>query len=172
VQAQVINLLVDLKEAFGLTLVIIAHDLAVVRHMSDRIVVMYLGQIVELADKDQLFTEPLHPYTQALLAAVPSAEPGVRSPRLFLEGDPPNPLTPPEGCRFHPRCPAAKSRCRTERPELRVASDQRKVACHFWQEIDGFAPESPTKIATNPARDHRFALYRAAVERHQDRAAD
>ena len=172
VQAQVINLLVDLKEAFGLTLVIIAHDLAVIRHMSDRIAVMYLGQIVELADKEQLFIEPLHPYTQALLAAIPSAEPGRRQPRPFLEDDPPNPLTPPEGCRFHPRCPAARSRCRTERPELRTANDQRKVACHFWEEIDGFALESPTETSKNPARDRRFALYRAAVERLQDKATE
>ena len=172
VQAQVINILVDLKKAFGLTLVIIAHDLAVIRHMSDRIAVMYLGEIVELAENDQLFTKPFHPYTQALLAAIPSTQPGMRQPRPFLEGDPPNPLTPPDGCRFHPRCPAARSRCHTERPKLRTANDHRKVACHFWEEIDGFISKSPTETAETPARDQRFALYRAAIERHQGTATE
>lgn len=172
VQAQMINLLEDLKEAFGLTLVIIAHDLAVIRHMSDRIAVMYLGEIVELADNDQLFTEPLHPYSQALLAAIPPVEPGMRRPRPLLEGDPPDPLRPSEGCRFHPRCPATRPRCRIERPELRAATDQRKVACHFWQEMDSFAPGNPTEAAKNSARDHRFALYRAAIERHQGGATE
>src|SRR5690349_8941988 len=116
VQAQVINLLETLKQDLGLTLIMVAHDLAVIRHMSDRVAVMYLGEIVELADVDALFDAPLHPYTQALLGAIPVSSPHERRARAALTGDLPSPTAPPPGCRFHPRCPHAKPLCSQERP--------------------------------------------------------
>ena len=116
VQAQVINLLESLKQELGLTLIMIAHDLAVIRHMSDRVAVMYLGEIVEMADVDGLFDQPLHPYTQALLQAIPASSPRQRRSKPSLTGDLPSPTAPPSGCRFHPRCPHAKARCADEQP--------------------------------------------------------
>ena len=112
IQAQVVNILEDLKEEFGLTLVVIAHDLAVVRHMADRVAVMYLGEIVELAPVDRLFTAPQHPYTAALIAAIPVPHIGARTATAKLQGDPPNPIDLPTGCRFHPRCEHATDLCR------------------------------------------------------------
>jgi peptide/nickel transport system ATP-binding protein len=134
IQAQVINLLEDLKQNFGLTLVVVAHDLAVIRHMSDRVAVMYLGRVVETAPTDPLFEMPLHPYTQALIAAIPVPSPKVRGRRVLLQGDVPSPAAPPSGCHFHTRCPIVRDRCRIERPELEPAGDGRTVACHFWRE--------------------------------------
>jgi oligopeptide/dipeptide ABC transporter ATP-binding protein len=134
VQAQVVNLLLDLQRAHGLTYIFIAHDLRLVHHLSDRVAVMYLGQIVELADRDAVYRDPLHPYTQALLSAVPRLEPGATRPRLFVEGEPPSPTHPPAGCRFHPRCPKRFDRCGTQPPALKPARDGRLVACHLYDE--------------------------------------
>ncbi|WP_327086560.1 ATP-binding cassette domain-containing protein [Nonomuraea sp. NBC_01738] len=133
VQAQVLNLFADLQEELGLTYVFIAHDLGVVRHVSDRIAVMYLGEIVEVAEAESLYEAPAHPYTQALLSAVPEIDDGSDAPRrerIVLTGDVPNPIDRPSGCSFHPRCPVAQARCRTERPALREAGG-RTVACHY-----------------------------------------
>ena len=130
IQAQVINILADLKAEFGLTLVLIAHDLAVIRHMADRVAVMYLGEIVEEAGAAALFERPRHPYTAALMAAIPLPVVGARPLRAVAEGEPPNPTAPPPGCRFHPRCPHAEDRCRRERPLLRDVGGAR-VACHL-----------------------------------------
>ncbi|WP_426140836.1 ABC transporter ATP-binding protein [Pseudomonas sp. DWP3-1-2] len=135
VQAQVVNLLEDLKHQFGLTLVIVAHGLAVIRHMSDRVAVMYLGEIVELAPVNGLFETPLHPYTQALMAAVPVSHPDLRHPRPLLGGDMPSPSRPPSGCRFHTRCPHARALCKESAPVMESVEAERQVACHFWREI-------------------------------------
>jgi oligopeptide transport system ATP-binding protein len=131
IQAQVINLLEDLREKFGLTYLFIAHDLSVVRHICHRVAVMYLGRIVELADADELFSNPLHPYTQALLAAVPVPDPSVEAARAFrpVQGEVPSPINPPSGCVFHPRCPIAVSECRRARPVVREVRPDHFVAC-------------------------------------------
>ncbi|WP_294370938.1 oligopeptide/dipeptide ABC transporter ATP-binding protein [Pseudacidovorax sp.] len=132
VRAQVLNLLLGLREEFGVAYLFISHDLGVVRHMADRIAVMYLGQVVEQGPRDRVWGTPLHPYTRALMAAMPVARPqAVRAPRTLLQGDPPNPIDPPAGCRFHPRCPLATAQCRTEAPLLRDAGDGHQVACHL-----------------------------------------
>jgi oligopeptide transport system ATP-binding protein len=136
IQAQVINLLDDLQRRFGLGYVFIAHDLAVVKHIADKVAVMYLGKIVELSDKKDLFAEPRHPYTQALLSAIPLPEPALKRERVILQGDVPSPLNPPAGCRFHTRCPYARERCRKEEPELADDGAGHRTACHFWREIE------------------------------------
>jgi len=132
IQAQVINLLEDLRERFGLTYLFIAHDLSVVRHLCQRVAVMYLGRIVELAGSDELFDTPLHPYTQALLAAVPVPDPSVEASRVFRSaaGEVPSPINPPSGCVFHPRCPIAVDRCKQARPEVREVRPGHWAACH------------------------------------------
>jgi len=132
VQAQVLNLMADLQDEFGLTYLFIAHDLGVVRHVSDRVGVMYLGQLVELADADTLYDEPLHPYTNALLSAVPQLNDGTEVPRerIVLSGDVPDPAERPTGCPFHPRCPSATEQCRREVPALLEIRPKRFVACH------------------------------------------
>jgi oligopeptide/dipeptide ABC transporter ATP-binding protein len=131
IQAQVINLLVDLQQQQRLSYLFIAHDLAVVEHISHRIAVMYLGRIVELADKQTLFRRPLHPYTEALLAAVPIPDPRIKRKRQVLQGDVPSPVNPPSGCTFHPRCPRAMARCSQEAPALREIAPGNLVACHL-----------------------------------------
>ena len=131
IQAQILNLMQDLQREFGLTYLFISHNLAVVRHVADRVAVMYLGQLVELADKATLYADPKHPYTQALLSSVPSPRPETRRARRVLKGDVPSPLNPPQGCRFHTRCPLAVERCRSEQPVFREAAPGHGVACHL-----------------------------------------
>ncbi len=130
IQAQVINLLAELRERLGLTLMFISHDLSVVRHVCDRVAVMYLGRIVELAEGDSLFENPGHPYTQALLSAIPVPEPGIERKRIFLAGDPPSPIDVPSGCRFRTRCPVVKPVCSERDPQLKPLRDGQQVACH------------------------------------------
>jgi oligopeptide transport system ATP-binding protein len=132
IQAQVLNLMQDLQEQFGLTYMFISHDLSVVKFISDRVAVMYLGRIVELAPTKALFAKPLHPYTQALMSAVPVPNPALKKQRIVLSGDVPNPETPPSGCAFHPRCPHAMDRCRTEEPVLRELESGHQVSCHLY----------------------------------------
>lgn len=131
VKAQIVNLLSDLQDELGLALLFISHDLAIVEHLTHRVAVMYLGKIVELADRETLFARPHHPYTQALLSAVPVPNPEVERHRIILKGDVPSPITPPSGCRFHTRCPLAFDRCRSEEPVLRLISEGQKSACHL-----------------------------------------
>jgi oligopeptide/dipeptide ABC transporter ATP-binding protein len=131
IQAQVMNLLAQLQEQMDLSYLFIAHDLSVVEHISDRVAVMYLGRIVEVASDQDLYEKPLHPYTQALLSAVPVPDPDIRKKRIILEGDVPSPLRPPSGCAFHTRCPAKKEVCTRERPELTDVGNDHLVACHL-----------------------------------------
>jgi oligopeptide/dipeptide ABC transporter ATP-binding protein len=131
VQAQIINLMQDLQEQYGLTFLFIAHDLAVVQHIADRVAVMYLGRVVEIGDKRQVYAAPQHPYTQALLSAVPEPDPDARRNRIVLQGDVPSPSNIPPGCSFHTRCPLAQDRCRTERPAMREVASGQAAACHY-----------------------------------------
>lgn len=132
VQAQVLNLLQDLKDTFNLTYLFIAHDLAVVKHISDRVAVMYVGKLVELADKDDLYSQPLHPYTETLMQAVPEPNPHLRKELKMLEGELPSPLKLPPGCRFHPRCPKAMDVCKVQEPQFREVGGNHWVACHLY----------------------------------------
>lgn len=161
IQAQVVNILEDLKEELGLTLIIIAHDLAVIRHVADRVAVMYLGEIIELGDAAELFANPTHPYTEALLSAIPIPETGARKVQTKIEGDPPNPISPPPGCRFHTRCSYASDRCRSERPHLRETGQGRHVACHLADDLTLDGITGKEQIRTKSVTD-RFALYSAA----------
>ncbi|MFE9554568.1 ABC transporter ATP-binding protein [Streptomyces sp. NPDC006703] len=143
IQAQVVNLLDDLQQELGLTYVIIAHDLSVIRHVSDRIAVMYLGKIVELADRKSLYAAPMHPYTKALMSAVPVPDPkrrGMKSDRILLKGDVPSPISPPSGCRFHTRCWKATEICKTQEPPLLELKPGQQVACHHPENAPDQAP--------------------------------
>jgi oligopeptide/dipeptide ABC transporter ATP-binding protein len=142
VQAQVINLMMALQDEFGLAYLFIAHDLAVVQHISHRVAVMYLGRIVELADRRALFSAPLHPYTEALLEAVPVPDPKLKQKRDVLAGEVPSPIRPPPGCHFHTRCPYAEARCRIERPPIQEVRPGHFVACHLRQPPDAIAKDA------------------------------
>jgi peptide/nickel transport system ATP-binding protein len=131
VKAQIVNLLQDLQQKLGLALLFISHDLAIVEHMTHRVAVMYLGKIVEMAPRRQIFTAPKHPYTKALLSAVPAPEPGAARAPIILKGDVPSPINPPSGCRFHTRCPYVFDRCRAEEPKLRLTGEGQWAACHL-----------------------------------------
>ena len=143
IQAQVINLLEDLQQEFGLTYLFIAHNLSVVEHISDRVAVMYLGKIVELAPATELYMDPKHPYTEALLSAVPRTDPDQKSQRIILAGDVPSPANPPAGCKFHPRCLYAQAICSEQEPQLEEVRPGHFAACHFATELDltGIEPE-------------------------------
>jgi peptide/nickel transport system ATP-binding protein len=150
IQAQVVNLMDDLQEELGLTYVIIAHDLSVVRHVSDRIAVMYLGKIVELADRESLYKAPMHPYTKALMSAVPIPDPkrkNAKSERILLKGDVPSPIAPPSGCRFHTRCWKATEICRTTEPQLLELKPGQRVACHHPENFEDQAPQDTVLLS-------------------------
>jgi peptide/nickel transport system ATP-binding protein/oligopeptide transport system ATP-binding protein len=129
IQSQVLNILKELQREFGLTYLFIAHNLSVVEHISDRVAVMYLGKLAEFAERGELFRNPLHPYTQALMSAIPIPDPKLKRERIILQGDVPSPLNPPKGCRFHPRCPVAMEHCAFEEPPFREVSPDHWVAC-------------------------------------------
>jgi oligopeptide transport system ATP-binding protein len=165
IQAQIVNLLKDLQQEFGLAYLFISHGLAVVKHMADRVAVMYLGQIVETAPARALYANPRHPYTQALLAAAPVADPARRNERQPLGGDVPSPLNPPSGCRFHTRCPFAQARCRDEVPPLRELEAGHQAACHFAETIPAFTRFQGDRMR-HPRLQARLDLYerkRAAI---------
>jgi oligopeptide/dipeptide ABC transporter ATP-binding protein len=152
IQAQIVNLLDDLQDDFGLTYLFVAHDLGVVRHISDWVAVMYLGKIMELSSADTLYSKPIHPYTSALLAAIPIPDPerNRRRQRTTLEGEPPSPIQPPRGCRFHPRCPYATEICRTVEPPLTEYADGHLAACHHPQNVTAAELSAATRSDTSP----------------------
>ncbi len=162
VQAQVVNLLRDLQARYGLAYLFIAHDLAVVKHIAHRIAVMYLGRIVEIADKTAMFDAPRHPYTQALLAAIPVPEPGPPRERVLLAGDVPSPLAPPAGCHFHTRCPHARPLCAQVSPPLEADATGHATACHYWREIAAPAPVA-ARTQRSPAMQRLERLQSAFI---------
>nr|WP_237167807.1 oligopeptide/dipeptide ABC transporter ATP-binding protein [Paenibacillus yonginensis] len=156
VQAQIINLLKDLQQQYEMTYLFISHDLSVVKHISDRIAVMYLGKIIELSDAKALFRQPLHPYTEALISSAPRPDPEAKKERIILQGEVPNPASPPSGCRFHPRCAYRTSLCEQTEPELCAMKDGRQVACHYAEELNlqgvsAFGPGASLESSRNSA---------------------
>jgi oligopeptide/dipeptide ABC transporter ATP-binding protein len=164
IQAQVVNLLQDLQAQFGMSYLFIAHDLAVVRHIADRVAVMYLGRMVEIADKNALYSAPKHPYTRALLAAAPVPKPGARGERAILAGDVPSPMKPPPGCTFHTRCAHATDICRTQSPVLRPFPDGAQVACHHAEAL-GVADILPPSSDPEPVARRMAVLAEAGKSR-------
>ncbi len=162
IRSQILNLLKDLQAQLGLAYVFISHDLAVVRHIADRVAVMYLGRIVETAAATTIFAEPRHPYTRALLSAIPVPSPGARRERRLLPGDPPSPMAPPSGCHLHPRCPYAVDLCKATAPAL-VADDRaHATACHVWQDIGGSRDVLPSAATVPPALKRLIDAYDAS----------
>ncbi len=151
VEAQVLNLLLDLKDAFNLTYVFISHDLNVVRYISDRVMVMYLGQVVEIGAADALFDNPAHPYTRALLSSIPAMDPEHRTGKAAISGDPPNPINPPSGCRFHTRCPVAQAICSQRAPVLGMARSQHPVSCLMYEPSSGYDAANTVNALEVPA---------------------
>ena len=169
IQAQVVNLLKDLQSRFGLAYLFIAHDLAVVRHMADRVAVMYLGRIVEQADKRSLFANPRHPYTRALLAAIPRPDPAGRGRLSPPPDDPPSPINPPPGCPFHPRCGFAEARCATDVPPLREIAPGHVAACHLAETLPALPPSVDDRLS--PVAMRRIALAAARMAEKSPRAS-
>ena len=155
VQAQILNLLLDLQDEFKLTYLFVAHDLSVVKHISDRVAVMYVGKMVEIAENEALFNNPKHPYTEALLSAVPKPDPRQKASRIVLEGDIADPANPPSGCYFHPRCAYARERCRVEAPPLREVAPGRLAACHFSEELELKGIKHASHSASNQSSESR-----------------
>jgi peptide/nickel transport system ATP-binding protein len=175
IQAQVVNLMDDLQSELGLTYVIIAHDLSVVRHVSDRIAVMYLGKVVELADRTSLYEAPMHPYTKALMSAVPVPDPrrrGAKSERILLKGDVPSPISPPSGCRFHTRCWKATEVCKTSEPPLLQLAPGRQVACHHPENAEDQAPGDTKLLAVAKEAIEVVTLARTDADDAPDEPAE
>jgi peptide/nickel transport system ATP-binding protein/oligopeptide transport system ATP-binding protein len=166
IRSQILNLLKDLQQRLGLAYIFISHDLAVVKHIAARVAVMYLGRIVESGEAKQIFAEPRHPYTQALLSAAPVPSTAGRRARRILPGDPPSPLDPPPGCHLHPRCAHAQDVCKSSRPELTIASDAHATACHLWRDIVSSVPPAAVAGPEFSARLQR--LFRAFDAKVQD----
>jgi oligopeptide/dipeptide ABC transporter ATP-binding protein len=158
IRAQVLNLLRDLQQRLGLAYLFISHDLAVVKHIATRVAVMYLGRIVEMGEAAQVFAEPRHPYTRALLSAIPVPAPGARQERRILQGDVPSPIAPPPGCYLHTRCPHAVDRCRVERPPLDLGGGH-GVACHLWRQLPPAGEALPKELAPNPVLEKLQAAF-------------
>jgi oligopeptide/dipeptide ABC transporter ATP-binding protein len=158
IRSQILNLLKDLQDRLGLAYVFISHDLAVVKHIAARIAVMYLGRIVETGPADRIFAEPRHPYTQALLSAIPIASAAGRRKRQLLPGDPPSPIDPPPGCHLHTRCPYVIDRCRSERPAL-ISDNWHATACHVWRDIRQSAGHMPLESGVSPQLQRLIAAF-------------
>src|SRR5262249_40210124 len=164
IRSQVLNLLRDLQRRLGLAYIFISHDLAVVKHIADRVAVMYLGRIVESAPAETLFECPRHPYTRALLTAIPVPRAGARRDRQILQGDVPSPIAPPPGCHLHARCPHAVARCRSERPAL-IDDAGHATACHRWQELPAAGRVMPLGGEPSPALEKLIAAFTKPAER-------
>lgn len=163
IRAQILNLLRDLQQRLGLATIFISHDLSVVKHIADRVAVMYLGRIVETARTDELYANPRHPYTQALLSAIPVPSPDVTRARRVLDGDPPSPIDPPSGCHLHTRCPHAIGRCRSEVPPLLADAASHATACHLWQEIGRSGFVAPAEAILSPTLQKLLAAFQGAT---------
>jgi peptide/nickel transport system ATP-binding protein/oligopeptide transport system ATP-binding protein len=162
IRSQILNLLKDLQRRLGLSYIFISHDLAAVRHLAHRVAVMYLGRIIEIGTAAEVFSEPRHPYTRALLAAIPSVGPPARGRRAMVEGDLPSPMNPPPGCHFHPRCPYAQDVCTRQRPPLDVHGSEHPAACHFWPTLPAFErPKGPAQ--TDPRLKTLFDAFTASA---------
>jgi oligopeptide/dipeptide ABC transporter ATP-binding protein len=163
IRSQILNLLRDLQQRFGLAYLFISHDLAVVKHIADRVAVMYLGRIVESAPAERIFAAPRHPYTQALLSAIPFPVPTAARDRRLLPGDPPSPIAPPAGCHLHPRCPHVRELCRTTRPPL-VRDEHHATACHYWPDIAAPKVAIPSEAELSPSLQRLLRAFETAAE--------
>ncbi|HEY8384014.1 MAG TPA: dipeptide ABC transporter ATP-binding protein [Microvirga sp.] len=162
IRAQILNLLKDLQARLGLAYIFISHDLGVVKHIADRIAVMYLGRIVETGPADQVFADPRHPYTRALLSAIPVASPTARRERRILQGDVPSPINPPPGCHLHTRCPYAADLCRRDRPALDDDGSGHAAACHFWRDLPSAKDSLPDEGLVDPRLERLFGAFAGA----------